>query len=352
MAILLDINTGTEKPFNPFKALREKQKAAQADITQQSSSVDIKEEQNVTSLITLGDEIVQNLLKEQTDPLSLQEKLKALFSADVKTDDPFPINARELHEFLGIATEYRKWFPRNVEHAGLIEDQDFRSKMSESTGGRPETYHMVTVDAAKELAMLQRSELGKLVRRYLIWAEKKLHEVVTAQQEQQSEPMTAGDMFMEMAKAFKEQEQRLMVVETEQEKQNQQLSLISNKVNSLEAANKIEKPAAVISKRCNTLNGLTTRLVQDNILSYQQSKQECYNHVLTEFGLDIDQELEKYKTACRRYYEHYKIYKGTPPKDVLRPAAIDNLGWISYVSTNLQVYNSVRIMLESYLNEE
>lgn len=349
MAILLDINTGTEKPFNPFKALREKQKAAQADI---------KKEQDITSLITLGDETVQKLLKEQTDPLSLQEKLKALFSADIKTKDPFPINAKQLYEFLSVITRYNDWFPRNAEKAELDENIDYKTVLKDEYRAdgtlmpQKGKEHWLTLDAAKEITMVQKSALGKLVRKYLIWAEKKLHEVVTVRQEQQSKPMTAGDMFMEMAKAFKEQEQRLLIVETEQEKQNQQLSLISDRVNSLEAANKVEKPAAVISKRCNTLNGLTTRLVQDNILSYQQSKQECYSHVLTEFGLDIDQELEKYKTACRRYYEHYKIYKGTPPKDVLRPAAIDNLGWISYVSTNLQVYNSVRIMLTSYLNEE
>lgn len=341
------IFTGTGESINPFKVLREKQKAAQADI---------KEEQDVTSLITLGDETVQSLLKEQTDPLSLQEKLKALFSADIKIDDLFPINARELHEFLGIGRDFSTWIKDSVSKYSFEENHDFQKRSpilgSGLNGGQNKIDYHFTLDAAKELAMVQKSALGKLVRRYLIWAEKKLHEVITAQQEQQSKPMTAGDMFMEMAKAFKEQEQRLMVVETEQEKQNQQLSLISDRVNSLEAANKIEKPAAVISKRCKVLNGLTTKLAEQSILTYQQSKQECYSHVLTEFGFDIDQELEKYKTACRRYYEHYKIYKGTPPKDVLRPAAIENLGWISYVSTNFQVYNSVRVMLESYLNEE
>lgn len=142
----------------------------------------------------------------------------------------------------------------------------------------------------------------------------------------------------------------------EQQKQLDQVTeeqkLISDRVNSLEAANKIEKPPAVISKRCSILNGLTTRLAQDNVMTYQRSKQMCYDHVLTVLGLDIDQELKKYKTACRRYYEHYKIYKGTPPKDVLRPAAIENLGWISYVGTNVEVYNNVKTLLESYLEED
>lgn len=341
------IFTGTEKPINPFKALREKQKAAQADI---------KAEQDVTSLITLGDVTVQNLLKEQSDPLSLQEKLKALFSADIKTDDPFPINAKQLYEFLNVTTRYNDWFPRNAEKAELDENIDYKTVLKDEYRAdgtlmpQKGKEHWLTLDAAKEITMVQKSALGKLVRKYLIWAEKKLHEVITVQQEQR--PTDILDIMGMAVQALKDIRDKQQQQQLQLDQVSKEQKLISDKVNSLEAANKIEKPAAVISKRCKVLNGLTTKLVEQNILTYQQSKQECYSHVLTEFGLDLDQELEKYKTACRRYYEHYKIYKGTPPKDVLRPAAIENLGWISYVSTDLEIYNNVRIFLESYLNEE
>ena len=82
----------------------------------------------------------------------------------------YPINGRELHEQLGVQTAYKDWFPRMCEY-GFSDGQDFCSKMSESTGGRPQTNHMLTLSMAKEICMIQRSEMGKRIRRYLIEVE-------------------------------------------------------------------------------------------------------------------------------------------------------------------------------------
>ena len=78
---------------------------------------------------------------------------------------------RELHEFLGVKTLYKDWFPRMVEY-GFTEGKDFSSFLSESTGGRPGTDHLLTIDMAKELAMIQRTDRGKQARQYFIQVEK------------------------------------------------------------------------------------------------------------------------------------------------------------------------------------
>jgi len=78
---------------------------------------------------------------------------------------------RELHVFLKVATPYDKWFPRMVEY-GFSEGKDFSTFLSESTGGRPSTDHLLTIDMAKELAMIQRTEKGKQARQYFIQVEK------------------------------------------------------------------------------------------------------------------------------------------------------------------------------------
>lgn len=81
------------------------------------------------------------------------------------------VNGRELHKVLGVKTAYKDWFPRMVGY-GFIEGQDFCSILSESTGGRPETNHAIKLDMAKEIAMIQRNKMGKLVRQYFIQVEK------------------------------------------------------------------------------------------------------------------------------------------------------------------------------------
>ena len=78
---------------------------------------------------------------------------------------------RDLHEFLGVGTPYDKWFPRMTEY-GFTEGRDFSTFLSESTGGRPSTDHLLTIDMAKELAMIQRTERGKQARQYFIQVEK------------------------------------------------------------------------------------------------------------------------------------------------------------------------------------
>ena len=70
------------------------------------------------------------------------------------------ISGRELHEFLEVKTAYKDWFPRMAEY-GFEENKDFCSILSESTGGRPGTDHVLKLDMAKEISMIQRNEKGK-----------------------------------------------------------------------------------------------------------------------------------------------------------------------------------------------
>ncbi len=79
----------------------------------------------------------------------------------------FPVNGRELHESLQIETRYDMWFSRMVEY-GFYEERDFCTKMCKSTGGRPATNHMLTIDMAKHLCMIQRSAIGMQIRQHLI----------------------------------------------------------------------------------------------------------------------------------------------------------------------------------------
>lgn len=81
------------------------------------------------------------------------------------------VSGRMLHEFLEVKTQYKDWFPRMVEY-GFIEDLDFSSILSESTGGRPKQDHAIKLDMAKEIAMIQRTDKGKQARQYFIQVEK------------------------------------------------------------------------------------------------------------------------------------------------------------------------------------
>lgn len=91
----------------------------------------------------------------------------------------FPVNGRELHEVLCVETPYHKWFPRMVEY-GFEAGKDFQEVsdkiVQNPLGGRPATNHSLTLSMAKEICMLQRTEQGREVRRYLIKVEEAWNE--------------------------------------------------------------------------------------------------------------------------------------------------------------------------------
>lgn len=81
------------------------------------------------------------------------------------------VSGRQLHETLGVNSRYTTWFDRMKEY-GFTEGQDFLPNLGKSTGGRQATDHVIKLDMAKEIAMIQRTERGKQVRQYFIQVEK------------------------------------------------------------------------------------------------------------------------------------------------------------------------------------
>lgn len=86
------------------------------------------------------------------------------------------VSARELHEFLEIGTRFDTWFGRMIGY-GFEEDMDYRKIANKvNAQKRARTYeeidYEITIDMAKELSMIQRSEKGKQARQYFIQCEK------------------------------------------------------------------------------------------------------------------------------------------------------------------------------------
>lgn len=84
------------------------------------------------------------------------------------------VSGRQLHEALGVKTPYSMWFDRMVEY-GFTENQDFLLNnfvKQTGRGGHNKVDHVIKLDMAKEIAMIQRTARGKKVRQYFIQVEK------------------------------------------------------------------------------------------------------------------------------------------------------------------------------------
>lgn len=97
--------------------------------------------------------------------------MNELIKVNYESERP-TVMGRELHKALGVETRYNDWFKRMSEY-GFTENVDFYSILSKTPdGGRPSTDHQLTIDMAKEICMIQRSEKGKQFRQYFIEVEK------------------------------------------------------------------------------------------------------------------------------------------------------------------------------------
>ena len=97
----------------------------------------------------------------------------------VNTDsERITVSARDLHRELEVETHFKDWFPRMLKY-GFEENVDFNVLKNERVqieGNREVkreiTDYQITIDMAKEIAMLQRNEKGKEIRLKLIELEK------------------------------------------------------------------------------------------------------------------------------------------------------------------------------------
>jgi anti-repressor protein len=89
------------------------------------------------------------------------------------------VSARELHAYLGNKAQFSHWIKDRIEQYGFLESIDFITRENslelESKGYTPsKKEYFITVDMAKELSMVERTDNGKIARKYFIECEKEL----------------------------------------------------------------------------------------------------------------------------------------------------------------------------------
>ena len=128
----------------------------------------------------------------------------------IRIDNDNKVSGRELHDFLEVGTPYDKWMPRMCEY-GFSAGNDFSTKMSESTGGRPSVDHIMTIDMAKEICMIQRTDKGKQARQYFIECEKRLKAVNAPHDSYMiSDPVERALKWIEEEKVRQDQAKQLL----------------------------------------------------------------------------------------------------------------------------------------------
>ncbi|EJN8578621.1 antA/AntB antirepressor family protein [Escherichia coli] len=122
-----------------------------------------------------------------------------VFDGTINNEPVLLCNARNLHAFLGIGKMFAHWIKDRLGEYGFVENQDFviacQNWQAKGRGGHNRKEYHLTLDTAKELAMVERNEKGRQIRRYFIECEKKLRNIQPVQAEPQPQ-FTAEEIIL------------------------------------------------------------------------------------------------------------------------------------------------------------
>ncbi len=128
---------------------------------------------------------------------SASNDLVPVFLGEIGDVQMHVCDARTLHAFLENGEEFAHWIKDRIKKYDFIENQDFAIAWGNSQakrGGHNRKDYVLSLDMAKELAMVENNGKGRLARRYFIDCERRLRE--TGQPE-----ATSQDAFPEALQA-------------------------------------------------------------------------------------------------------------------------------------------------------
>lgn len=176
----------------------------------------------------------------------------------------------ELHEVLGVRTPYKDWSTRRLNDIDAVENEDFEAAQICAPSGQTKKDHIIKLDTAKEMAMLERNEKGKQVRRYFIRVEKKYKAASLATQE------------------LSPQLQVMINLEIEQKRQAEKLEHVEERIES------IREVVAIDTTSWRDDTGRILRKIGmecGDSKSYQDVRAESYQLLEKRMGVNVKQRL-------------------------------------------------------------
>lgn len=147
----------------------------------------------------------------KSDPTSI-----SIFESKINSEVVQTVNARDLHKFIESKQDFSTWMKSRIDQYEFVENQDFilvHRKMEQVSGAKHVIDYHVSIDMAKELAMVERNAKGKEARQYFIKCEKELIE--------SKKSVSLWDVRGQDRIALLEKYQELVTIAIEQEKEIQ-----------------------------------------------------------------------------------------------------------------------------------
>lgn len=188
------------------------------------------------------------------------------------------VNARELHAFLEVKEHFTDWVKRYLNEYGFVINSDFCRSSCIAENGRTMEDYLLSIDMAKELSMISKTEKGKEARKYFIECEKKLKEV--------AKPMTAMQILETQLAIMKEHELKLIEMQNKQTVQEEKIKDIEAKIStsnsdyySVSGYASLKGFKHLDIRRANLIGRLAAKLSREYGIDIGKVKDERYGNV-------------------------------------------------------------------------
>lgn len=125
------------------------------------------------------------------------------------------VNGRDLHAFLEVARDFPTWMRDRIDTYSFSESADyevFPETGENPAGGRPAKGYALSIDMAKELAMVERTPKGRQIRLYFIECEKRAKAAAINALPDFTNPAVAARAWADQCEGRALAEQRLLEV--------------------------------------------------------------------------------------------------------------------------------------------
>lgn len=132
----------------------------------------------------------------------MSSQLVPVFTGEIQNEFVQLCEARKLHEFLKVGKVFAAWITERIHSYNFIEGEDFvlcfPNLESKGKGGHNRKEYHITLDMAKELAMVENNDKGRQARRYFIEVEKRASKVNSRRLPSASQQLSAHNTRLKL----------------------------------------------------------------------------------------------------------------------------------------------------------
>lgn len=203
------------------------------------------------------------------------------------------VDGRELHNVLESKQDFSTWVKKRLSECDAIENEDYEllhNSVEQVSGTKHRIDYIIRLDTAKEMAMLERNDKGKQVRRHFIEIEEKYKRQVIDRTELSPQTQALIGLTEAIAKTEIEQKRQAEQLQKLEDKTNKQTEALHTVKDTFSNSGSEEETTQWVNKCINKI-AESPNFTYSFGNRYAAAKSESYSRLTTRAGCRLDQKV-------------------------------------------------------------